>query len=203
MRDLNILGQYSHDAGITKDFSMYCILQQEETHKQLRKHHYTEPTAFFSNKRSNQERDVTNATDLHSSKGHSRQNKFQHNGNTYTLFCDHCKNSSHTINKCFKLLGYPNQNKGRKATAIACTNEEETIPPGMSINNAFLHGDLVEEVYMKLPKGLDGSSTKVCKLKKSIYGLKQASREWFTRLVNELVHQGFQQSQNECSLFIN
>ena len=56
---------------------------------------------------------------------------------------------------------------------------------------------------MKIPDGLDNpSSTNVCKLKKSLYGLKQSSRQWFAKLTMELHHQGFVQSKNDYSLFI-
>lgn len=63
------------------------------------------------------------------------------------------------------------------------------------VNNAFL-GDLNEDIYMV------SEGNKVYKLKKSLYGLKQASRQWFTKLHHELIFQGFQQSKNDNSLFI-
>ncbi|GKC43676.1 retrovirus-related pol polyprotein from transposon TNT 1-94 [Tanacetum coccineum] len=73
----------------------------------------------------------------------------------------------------------------------------------LDVNNAFLHGDLTEEVYMKIPQGFaKEGETKVCRLRKSIYGLKQASRNWYQKFTNALLALDFKQSKADHSLFI-
>ncbi|RVW60112.1 Retrovirus-related Pol polyprotein from transposon RE1 [Vitis vinifera] len=73
----------------------------------------------------------------------------------------------------------------------------------LDINNAFLNGDLQEEVYMEQPKGFIEKSTShlVCKLYKSLYGLKQAPHAWFEKLYEALVDLGFTSTKSDQSLF--
>lgn len=56
----------------------------------------------------------------------------------------------------------------------------------LDVNNAFLHEYLHEEVYMKMPEGKTNKNNKVCQLKKSLYGLKIASRQWHAKLFEVL-----------------
>ncbi|KAA0037194.1 Retrovirus-related Pol polyprotein from transposon TNT 1-94 [Cucumis melo var. makuwa] len=77
----------------------------------------------------------------------------------------------------------------------------------MDINNAFLNGDLFEEVHMSLPLSYQTSQVPqkgkklACKLNKSIYGFKQASRQWFLKFATALSSHGFHQSKSDYSLF--
>ncbi|GJS20350.1 retrovirus-related pol polyprotein from transposon TNT 1-94 [Tanacetum coccineum] len=75
----------------------------------------------------------------------------------------------------------------------------------LDINNALLHGDLHEEVYMTLPQEYKPTSTienPVRKLQKSLYGLKQANMQWVTKLTAFLTHLGFNLSYADTSLLI-
>ena len=69
------------------------------------------------------------------------------------------------------------------------------------MKNAFLNGDL-EEVFISLPLGFEEKYGvgKVCKLKKSLYGLKKSPRAWFKRFDKVVKGLGFLQSQANRTL---
>ncbi|KAE8719636.1 Mediator of RNA polymerase II transcription subunit 23 [Hibiscus syriacus] len=60
----------------------------------------------------------------------------------------------------------------------------------LDIKNAFLNGNLEEEVYMRIPPGVKSNTGKACRLLKSLYGLKQSPRAWFDRFTKVIIQDG-------------
>ena len=73
----------------------------------------------------------------------------------------------------------------------------------MDVTTAFLNGELEEEVFMSPPEGFikTGQEHKVCKLKRSIYGLKQSPRCWNIALDSHLRNIGFRQTASDPCLY--
>ncbi|XP_019101789.1 PREDICTED: uncharacterized protein LOC109133260 [Camelina sativa] len=78
----------------------------------------------------------------------------------------------------------------------------------MDVTNAFLHGSLDEETYMSLPQGYTPKGgaplppNAVCRLHKSLYGLKQASRQWYHCFSSVILKSGFTQCPCDNTLFV-
>ncbi|GJX00468.1 retrotransposon protein, putative, ty1-copia subclass [Tanacetum coccineum] len=74
----------------------------------------------------------------------------------------------------------------------------------LRLTTAFLNGYLNEEVYMEQPEGFVNPKypNRVCKLKRSIYGLKQASRQWNKRFDDEIKKFGFTQNPDEPCVYL-
>jgi hypothetical protein len=66
----------------------------------------------------------------------------------------------------------------------------------MDVKTTFLNGELEEDIYMDQPQGFvqDGKEHLVCKLKKSLYGLKPSPRAWYQRIDMFFTHEGFSRS---------
>ncbi|CAH9084965.1 unnamed protein product [Cuscuta europaea] len=74
----------------------------------------------------------------------------------------------------------------------------------LDVKNAFLHGNLTEEVYMRQPRGFihPHIPNHICRLRKAIYCLKQVPRAWFHRFSSFLLQHNFSCSKSDNSLFI-
>ena len=73
----------------------------------------------------------------------------------------------------------------------------------MDVRTAFLNGTLDEEIYMNQPDGFveKGNEGKVCKLNRSIYGLKQASRQWYILFDNAITSYGFSMTEGDRCIY--
>ena len=74
----------------------------------------------------------------------------------------------------------------------------------LDVKSAFLHGELMEEVFVEQPKGFEVTykSDKVYKLRKALYGLKQAPRAWYSRIEGFFLQNGFEKYYCEHTLFV-
>ncbi|CAI7796836.1 unnamed protein product [Closterium sp. NIES-53] len=72
----------------------------------------------------------------------------------------------------------------------------------MDVTTAFLNGVLEEEIFMAQPEGFDDGSGRVLRLKKALYGLNQAPRQWYLKLRGVLEEIGFTPSTADHSLFM-
>lgn len=75
-------------------------------------------------------------------------------------------------------------------TLLSIAVQRNLLIHQMDVKTAFLNGELKEEIYMRLPKDEQGKS-RLCKLNRCIYGLKQASRNWNIRFDKTLMSLGF------------
>lgn len=73
----------------------------------------------------------------------------------------------------------------------------------LNVKNAFLDGNLEEEVYLEIPLSFSCEKTKgkVCKLRKALYGLKKSSRAGFDRFNKAFVRFGYKQSNGDNTMF--
>jgi len=73
----------------------------------------------------------------------------------------------------------------------------------VDITSAFTNDDLDEKIYIKQPEGFKiGSSTKVCRLCKSLYGLKQSAHQWNKKLHSVLTEMGFKHIESDRSVYV-
>ncbi len=88
-------------------------------------------------------------------------------------------------------------------TLISCAANYDWPLYQLDVKNAFLHGNLQEEVYLEIPPGFatDQTKGKVLKLKKSLYGLKQSPRAWFDRLRRAMCNMGYKQCNSDHTVF--
>ncbi|KAK8926133.1 hypothetical protein KSP39_PZI018401 [Platanthera zijinensis] len=89
----------------------------------------------------------------------------------------------------------------RMVLSIAAVHDLEIEQ--MDVKTAFLHGDLEEEIYMRQPEGFEakGKEDQVCRLKKSLYGLKQSPRMWYQKFDTYMLELGLERSNSDHCVY--
>ena len=86
---------------------------------------------------------------------------------------------------------------------IALASIHNLIVHQMDVKTAFLNGDLNEEIYMKQPEGcvVPGYEDKVCRLIRSLYGLRQAPKDWYEKFHQTIISDGFQVNDSDACVY--
>lgn len=86
--------------------------------------------------------------------------------------------------------------------ALATMHDWEVVQ--LDVKTAFLKGFLQEDIYMLQPHGyvVKGKEKDVCKLKRSIYGLKQSGKSWYERMGGYLIVCGFSKCPSDGNIYI-
>jgi hypothetical protein len=73
----------------------------------------------------------------------------------------------------------------------------------LDVKTTFLHGDLEEEIYMQQPQGYEvkGKDNLVCRLKKILYGLNKAPRQWYLKFDRFMTEQGYSRCHSDHSVY--
>ena len=94
----------------------------------------------------------------------------------------------------------PTCSKSNLRLVIAIASSKNWRINSVDFQSAFLQGEDVDsEIYLKPPK--EANTEKLWKLRKRVYGLKQASRKWYNKVSSELLKSGLSKSKMDAALF--
>ena len=88
----------------------------------------------------------------------------------------------------------------RLALAIAALKQWEVHH--MDVKCDFLNGDIIEEIYIYKPQGFVSNPYFVCRLKKSLYGIKQAPRAWYAKIDGFPLSQNFVRCKYDTNVYL-
>lgn len=86
---------------------------------------------------------------------------------------------------------------------LALAASRRMVLKQFDIKTAFLNGKLNETIFMKQPEGYENGTENICKLERSLYGLKQASKCWHERFTNSLKKFNLQPTKSDPCVFTN
>jgi hypothetical protein len=88
-------------------------------------------------------------------------------------------------------------------TILSLVEVEDLHLEQLDVKTTFLHGDLEEEIYMQQPQGYEvkGKENLVCRLKKSLYGLKKAPRKWYLKFDRFMTEQGYSRCHSDHCVY--